>query len=138
MMGEIFALIAAVMWGFVPILDKIGVANMSIYSANFFRAIGSLTAMVIVISIVGGLKGEIEPKNVAILLLSGSIAGGWAMIVYFIALQKIGVARTIPLTSIYPLFSIIFSALILKESFDYQKVFLGTVLIVAGLIILQR
>ncbi|NOY10814.1 MAG: EamA family transporter, partial [Archaeoglobi archaeon] len=77
-------------------------------------------------------------RSVSILMTAGAIAGGIAMVVYFMALQKIGAAKTVPITSIYPLFTIIFSALILRENFDYTNVFIGTLLIVAGLIVLQR
>lgn len=140
MNGVILALLSALMWGFVPVLDKTAISEgMSIYTANLVRSIGAITTMSIAVILTGSLRsGEFNFKSMILLLIAGSIAGGIAMIVYFMALQKMGAARTVPITSIYPLFTIFFSALILRESFDLGKVFFGTTLIVIGLIVLQR
>ncbi len=140
MNGVFFAILAAVLWGFVPVLDKTALQNnISIYSAILIRAVGSVLIMGMAVLYTGGFRpDDLSVKSVSLLLVAGAIAGGIAMIVYFMALQKIGAARTIPITSIYPLFTIVFSLLILREQFNMVNVFAGTLLIVAGLIILQR
>ncbi len=140
MNGVIFAILAAVLWGFVPVLDKTALqGNISIYSAILIRAVGSVLIMGMAVLYTGGFRpDDFSLKSASLLLVAGAIAGGVAMIVYFMALQKIGAARTIPITSIYPLFTIIFSLIILREEFNMVNVFTGTLLIVAGLIILQR
>ncbi|AKG91185.1 putative membrane protein [Geoglobus ahangari] len=134
------AILAALMWGFVPVLDKTALASgISIYTAILVRSVGAILVMGLVVMLTGGLKPqEFSVRSVSILMAAGAIAGGIAMVVYFMALQKIGAAKTVPITSIYPLFTIVFSALILRENFDYTNVFIGTLLIVAGLIVLQR
>ncbi len=140
MNGVLFAILAALLWGFVPVLDKTALqSGISIYSAILIRAIGSVVIMGLAVVYSGGFRpDEFSIKSVSLLLVAGAIAGGIAMIVYFMALQKIGAARTIPITSIYPLFTIIFSLIILREQFNMVNVFAGTALIVAGLIVLQR
>jgi len=140
MNGVFYAILAAIMWGFVPVLDKTALqSNISIYTAILVRAIGSVLIMGMAVAYTGGLKPEeFSVKSISLLITAGAIAGGIAMIVYFMALQKIGAAKTIPITSIYPLFTIIFSLMILREEFNMVNVFAGTILIVAGLIVLQR
>lgn len=140
MNGIFYAIIAALMWGFVPILDKLGIAGgMSIYTATLIRSIGALITMSFILILTGEFNSrEVDFRSFALLFIAGAIAGGIAMIVYFTAIQKIGVSKTIPVTSVYPLFTVIFSALILRESFNVQNVLMGTLLIVAGLIIIQR
>ncbi len=140
MNGVLFAILAALLWGFVPVLDKTALqSGISIYSAILIRAIGSVAIMAVAVIYSDGFRAEeFSLRSVSLLLVAGAIAGGIAMIVYFMALQKIGAARTIPITSIYPLFTIVFSLIILREQFNMVNVFAGTLLIVAGLIILQR
>ncbi|AIY90072.1 EamA family transporter [Geoglobus acetivorans] len=140
MNGIVYAIMAAVLWGFVPILDKLGISEgMSIYTATLIRSIGAVIVMSLVLAASGEFKAqELNARSVSLLFAAGAIAGGIAMIVYFTAIQKIGVSKTIPVTSVYPLFTVIFSAMLLKESFNFQNVILGTLLIVAGLILIQR
>ncbi|WP_456370728.1 EamA family transporter [Geoglobus sp.] len=140
MNGVVLAILSALMWGFVPVLDKTALASgISIYTAILVRSVGAILVMAIVVLLTGGLKPQdFSPRSVTMLMAAGAIAGGIAMVVYFMALQKIGAAKTVPITSIYPLFTIVFSAVLLRENFDYTNVFVGTLLIVAGLIVLQR
>ncbi|WP_457591340.1 EamA family transporter [Geoglobus sp.] len=140
MNGVLLAILSALMWGFVPVLDKTALAEgISVYTAILVRSVGAILVMAIVVMLTGGLKPQdFSVKSVSLLMAAGAIAGGIAMVVYFMALQKIGAAKTVPITSIYPLFTIVFSAVLLRENFNYTNVFIGTMLIVAGLIVLQR
>jgi len=63
------------------------------------------------------------------LIVAGIIASGLAMVVYFKALKLSQASKVVPITSIYPLFTVIFSALLLGESVS-PKVVIGAILIV--------
>lgn len=139
-MGEVLAFIAAVLWGFVPILDKTAlIGNVSPYLANLIRSLGALIFLSIVVLALRDFDLEVfDAKRVSLLLSAGAIAGGLAMVIYYMALKSIGASKAVPITSIYPLFTVIFSAIILRESFDLLRVLLGTALIVVGIILVSR
>ncbi len=139
-MGEVLAFIAAVLWGFVPILDKTAlIGNVSPYLANLIRSLGALIFLSIVVLVLRDFDLEVfDAKRVSLLMTAGAIAGGLAMVIYYMALKSIGASKAVPITSIYPLFTVIFSAIILRESFDFVRVLLGTALIVIGIVLVSR
>ena len=139
-MGEVLAFIAAVLWGFVPILDKTAlIGNVSPYLANLIRSLGALIFLTIVVLVLRDFDLEVfDAKRVSLLMTAGAIAGGLAMVIYYMALKSIGASKAVPITSIYPLFTVIFSAIILRESFDFVRVLLGTALIVIGIVLVSR
>ena len=139
-MGEVLAFIAAVLWGFVPILDKTAlIGNVSPYLANLIRSLGALIFLTIVVLVLRDFDLEVfDAKRVSLLMTAGAIAGGLAMVIYYMALKSIGASKAVPITSIYPLFTVIFSAIILRESFDLVRVLLGTALIVIGIVLVSR
>ncbi|RLI85949.1 MAG: hypothetical protein DRP01_05190, partial [Archaeoglobales archaeon] len=75
---------------------------------------------------------KLTVKNTILLIVAGIIASGLAMVVYFKALKLSQASKVVPITSIYPLFTVIFSSLLLGESVS-PKVVIGAILIVIGL-----
>jgi transporter family protein len=138
MKGEMLALMAAFLWGIAPIFDKLAITNsISLPLANFIRSFGAfLTLAFLVLFLREFSFAAFNVKRIVFLLIAGSIAGGIAMIIFYMALRQIGAGRTVPLSSIYPLFTILFSALFLEESISL-KVVVGTVLIVAGVVLVS-
>lgn len=134
MKGEILALIAALLWGIAPLMDKYVVSTgVSPILANFIRVAGALIFLAIATVVAKDLSSaKLTFKNVAYLLIAGIIASGVAMVIYFQALKLSQASKIVPITSIYPLFTVIFSALILGENIS-PKVVLGALLIVVGL-----
>jgi uncharacterized membrane protein len=131
---------AAFLWGIAPIFDKLAISdsNISPYLANVIRSIGALTTLTILVLLLRDFNvASFDAKRVVYLLISGSIAGGLAMIIYFMALKQIGASRTVPLTSIYPLFAVTFSALLLGENVSMRVVF-GAILIVLGIVLVSE
>ncbi len=133
MKGEFLALLAALLWGIAPIFDKIVVSSgVSPYMANLIRAFGAITFLVLAVVIFKQFDlSAFNGRNVAYLLIAGALGGGLAMILYYIALKFTHVSRVVPLTSIYPLFTVVFSAIALGENVS-PKVVVGTILIVIG------
>ncbi|WP_456327895.1 EamA family transporter [Archaeoglobus sp.] len=134
MKGEILALISALLWGIAPLFDKYVVSTgVSPYLANLIRVSGALLFLAVVTFIAKDYSSaKLTVKSIAYLLIAGTIASGVAMIVYFQALKLTQASRVVPITSIYPLFTVIFSALLLGENIS-PKVVVGAVLIVIGL-----
>ncbi len=134
MKGEILALIAALLWGIAPLMDKYVVSTgVSPILANFIRVAGAFVFLAIATLVAKDFTyAKLTFKNVVYLLIAGVIASGIAMVIYFQALKVSQASRVVPITSVYPLFTVIFSALILGENVS-PKVVVGAVLIVVGL-----
>ncbi|WP_457550341.1 EamA family transporter [Archaeoglobus sp.] len=134
MKGEILALVSALLWGIAPLFDKYVVSTgVSPYLANLIRVSGALMFLAIVTFVAKDYSyAKLTIKSITFLLIAGIIASGVAMIVYFQALKLSQASRIVPITSIYPLFTVIFSALLLGENVS-PKVVIGAVLIVVGL-----
>ncbi|MEM4645201.1 MAG: EamA family transporter, partial [Archaeoglobaceae archaeon] len=76
-------------------------------------------------------------KAIFLLLLSGAISGAFGMIFYFEALKSIGASRAVPITAIYPMFTAIFSFILLSETLS-AKTLLGVMLIIVGTILVSE
>ena len=136
MKGEMLAILAALLWGIAPLFDKlVATTAVSPVLANLVRSTGALTILAVVALLLRDFNlSELTPVRVTYLLIAGSIAGGIAMVIFYLALKQIGASKTVPLSSIYPLFTVIFSVVLLGEQVDVVRVAIGTILIVAGII----
>jgi len=140
MRGVTFAMISALLWGIAPLFDKLAVANSKVtpIPANIVRCAGAVVALVFLATLTGEWSfSAIDSKKALYLILAGAIAGGFAMVTYYMALKELGAGKTVPLTSIYPLFTVVFSAFILGEKVNVPKAVTGTLLIVVGIVLVM-
>jgi len=136
MKGEILALIAAVLWGIAPIIDKYALQEIPVYPAIVIRSAGAVLAIFIITMLLGKFEFRLS-SGIALLLISGAISGAFGMIFYFEALKTIGASRAVPITAIYPMFTAILSLLLLSEQIS-ARVISGIVLIILGTILVSE
>lgn len=138
MLGEIFAIISAILWGIAPIFDRYALSiGVPMYLALAVRASGALFAMLLIAILLKETNLTIRLDAIASLLIAGAIGGAIAMIFYYRALEMIGASRTVPITAIYPMFTALFSLILLSESIT-PKTFAGIVFIVIGVILVSE
>ncbi len=139
MRGELLALLAAFLWGIAPLLDKtVMSSNVSPYLANVIRVGSALVFLAIATLYMREYSTtHLTLRNVIYLIVAGVIASGLAMIIYFKALKLTQASRVVPITSIYPLFTVILSALILGEKVSVRIV-IGAILIVIGVMLVSE
>jgi len=134
-----FALATAVVWGSVPILEKMGLVRLSPYAAIFVRclavALGSIFLLV--------LKPEILPelsrtpaKYIALIMVGGFCANFLGQMFFYHALKEGDVSRVVPISGIYPLISFILGVLILGEKITVAKS-AGILCVIAGVFLLR-
>jgi transporter family protein len=75
-------------------------------------------------------------SGAALGLLSGALAAS-GLVVLFVALSRADVIRVVPVTSAYPVVTLVLSAVILSEHVSALKV-LGTLLVVGGVVLVAR
>ena len=133
MIGEFAALGAAVSWTVSALLYKKALSETKPVSANIVR-LALTSAVLLVFMVAVGLIGVLArlPMSVVVLAgVSGVIGLGLGDTLYMVSLKMIGVARAVPVTCTYPLFSLVWVALFAGESVTWS-VALGAVVIVLG------
>ncbi len=141
MKGFAFALISAFLWGIAPLFDKLAISDSKVLPvpANIVRCAGALITLLFLAAVTKEWNfSAINAEKIILLVIAGAIAGGLAMVTYYKALSTLGAGKTVPLTSIYPLITVIFSAVILGEKVNLPKTLLGTALIVCGIVLVMR
>ena len=134
-----WALLTAFIWGFVPILEKLGLAKLSPMVGLFYRSLGVVVGIFIL--------WAMENKNIRAsfaglhsgmlyLILGGFMASVLGQICFYCALKKGEASQVVPLAAAYPLMTLILGILFLSEKVTAAKI-AGIVLVVAGVFLLQ-
>ncbi|WEU39986.1 MAG: DMT family transporter [Candidatus Odinarchaeum yellowstonii] len=118
MIGELFALMAALSWAIGAIFDRVGLTKIPPLTANTMRSIPAAVFTLIITILIEGLN---PLTNVTFTDIIYIIAGTTLALVigdyfFLLSLRKLGVSKTMPIVSIYPIFALIGSALFLNES----------------------
>lgn len=139
MIGELAALGAAISWAIAPILYKKALTNTKPLTANIVRCATNAAVMVAVLVAFGLVDVLLAlPSNViGLTIVSGIIGLGIGDTLYMIGLKYVGVSRAVPLAAAYPLFSFLWSVLLLGQSVAYTAV-AGAVAILLGVWLLTR
>jgi DME family drug/metabolite transporter len=137
--GILAALISAFSWATSTILIKVGMRNKSPVAVNIVR-LYIVSLAFAAIFLVNGTFSEVAalpPRLLAIAFISslfGFVIGDYF---YFHALNMMGVSRTVPITSTYPLWAILWAFLFLGRKISLQVV-LGAVLVVTAIVVVRK
>lgn len=133
MIGELAALGAALSWMVSAILYRKALQQTTPVAANILRL--SCTSAVLALFLVGIGKFQVltsMPTSILVLAgVSGVVGLGLGDTLYMVSLKQIGVARAVPLTCTYPLFSLLW-AVSLQGAPITLPVVAATVIIVLG------
>lgn len=132
------ALLTAFIWGFVPFLEKVGLAAVEPTAAYLVRCSGVFLGVVIIIAFTPQFPsfGKMGIKSIFFLVLAGILAGFVAQVVFYRALKMGEISRIIPITSCYPLFTFLLGWLFLGEEVTLSKI-AGMLLILGGIVLLK-
>ena len=134
----IWAMLASVVWGFVPILEKLGLKDVKPMSGLFYRCAGVAIGLIL-LSIVLVKPAEIKAvgiRSACLLMLAGFLASFVAQIFFYNGLKLGEVSRIVPISASYPLMTFLLGVWLLGESWSFVKLG-GVVLIVAGMWLLR-
>ena len=129
----LWAILAACIWGIVPLLEKVGLAKVSPFVGLFYRSLGvvlGLLMMGIFLVKPQQLKA-IDGRSIMLLVLGGFLASFLAQICFYHGLKMGEVSRVVPISGMYPLIAFLLGVLVLGESFNVVKM-MGAGLIIAG------
>ncbi|WP_029551009.1 DMT family transporter [Thermococcus zilligii] len=138
-LGVVAALASALCWATATILVKAGMRSRSPVAVNMIR-LYAVSLMYLAVLIPAGGIGEIlssSPLYLAVAFVSAQFGFVIGDYFYFHALHRMGVSRTVPITSTYPLWTVLWASLFLGRRVS-PRVYLGALLIVLAIIIVRR
>ena len=134
----IWALLAALFWGFAPILARMGLVKAEPLAALFIRTSGVFFGLIFLNSIFHQWHSvkSIPLKSWLILLAEGLLASLFGHFAYFYALKLGRASLVVPITAAFPLVALFFAWLILGEQVSVLKL-AGAFLIIGGIVLIK-
>ena len=135
MLGILFALSAAVGFGATAFFARLSVQHMRPTTGVIVSlVVGVICTSVFVLVIDGAEALSLNWTQLALLFLAGfaSFVGG--RLLNFVAVSKIGVARSSPVVGASPLFAVTLAILLLGET-PNLTVAVGTISIITGVVV---
>lgn len=139
MIGELAALGAALCWTISAALYKLALKDARPFSANISRCISTTVFFIACLGATGKLQYLATLRTDLLLLagLSGVIGLCVGDTLYMLSLKLIGVSRAVPVTCIYPLFTMSFAALFFSEQIALYML-IGAMLIIVGIWLISQ
>ena len=137
LLGSVIGLASAFVWATTSLAMKTHSERLDALSVNTFRMVVASIAFLLLLPLFGGLDAHAQMSNASRLALAVSFICGVAVgdTLYFWSMTKIGAARALPLSSIYPLFTWAIAVPFLNETVTWQALG-GTALVLIGVYLL--
>ncbi|MFH1782878.1 MAG: EamA family transporter [Candidatus Omnitrophota bacterium] len=134
-----FAVLTALIWGCVPILEKIGLAKIDPLPGIFIRVSGVLLGVIILgvfntQAFKAALKADL--RTILFIMIGGFLASIVGQIFFYNALKAGEASKVVPISGTYPLVSFLLGLIFLGETFTLSKG-LGVVLVILGVFLLR-
>ncbi|WP_048165307.1 DMT family transporter [Palaeococcus pacificus] len=137
--GVLLALMAAFGWGLSSVFVKMGMKNKQAVSVNIVRLYFVSFLYAAIFLLTGSFEEilSLSSKQLLIAFISGQFGFVVGDYFFFNALKIAGVSRTVPVTSSYPLWAILWAVLFLGRSITAQ-IIIGALLIFAAIVLVRQ
>jgi len=131
----LLALVAASIWGVVPLIEKLGMAKVADPLVGlFYRCLGVIIGLVLLSTMV--LKPHqirsIDARSAGMFVLAGFLASIVAQVAFYHGLKAGEISRVVPIAGSFPLITAALGILILGEAVVPTKI-IGILLVIAGI-----
>lgn len=116
----IYALICSLLYGLWGFFGNLATKYVDCQTAFVYEAIGAILMTFLILFQTKSFSFQGDVRGILFAALVG-VCGTVASLVFFIALGKGEVANVVSVTSIYPLITIVLSALFLKEAITLSQ-----------------
>jgi transporter family protein len=127
------SLIYMLMIGALGVTTKLALRHLSWQDVIVWTAI--VYAVIALVMLLSGAASVRMGSGLSMAVLSGALAAG-GLIVFFIALRHGAASRVVPITSAYPLITLVLSAMVLTENINVLRV-VASLLVVGGVVLLS-
>lgn len=134
-----FAVITAIVWGVVPVLEKMGLARIAPLAGLMVRSCGVLIgATVVALFNTNALRTALraEPRTLFFLIMGGFMASVVGQMFFYNALKSGETSKVVPIAGTYPLVSFLLGIIFLGESITGVKL-TGVSFVLLGLFLLR-
>ena len=130
---------AAVVWGIVPIIEKLGLLKIDPLVGLFYRSWGVVIGLFFLSAFKWeGIKSSLAqpPVGFPLLILGGFLASIIGQVFFYNALKVGESSKVVPLAGTYPLVAFLLGVIFLGEKFTLAKLS-GMIFILLGVILLK-
>lgn len=133
-----FALLTMLFWGVAPILGKIGLVKAPPFASLTLRSL-VITVILVVIGLFTGQLGtvmQLSHRSALFIAGEGIFASLLGHLAYFYALKGGQASQVVPITSAFPIVTVVLAFWVLHESFTWKRV-IGALLILGGVLLIK-
>lgn len=130
-----FSFQAALCFSIAHILIRRGLAESNAMTGSFISLSTSALVLWGLVPFLGSLRALWTPA-VFIFIAAGILAPGIGRTLSYVGIERIGVARSVPIANSSPIFASMFAVIFLAEVWLLQNI-LGTLLVISGVVILS-
>jgi uncharacterized membrane protein len=134
-MAIYFSFLAALCFSIAHILIRRGLVESNAMTGSFISLSMSAVLLWLLLPFFASLSALWTPVSL-IFVVAGIIAPGIGRTLSYVGIEKIGVARSVPIANSSPIFASIFAVIFLAEAWVLQNI-IGTLLVISGVIILS-
>jgi len=130
-----FSFQAALCFSIAHILIRRGLVESNAMTGSFISLSMSAAVLWLLLPFFAPLSALWTPASL-IFVVAGIFAPGIGRTLSYVGIEKIGVARSVPIANSSPIFASIFAVIFLAEAWVLQNIF-GTLLVIGGTIVLS-
>lgn len=135
----LWAILAAMTWGFAPILEKLGLMKIDAFVGLFYRSLGVVVGAILLgafqLATIKTTWLDLS-SNWIYLVGGGFLASIVGQIFFYNALKTGQASQVVPVAASYPLISFVLGVIFLGETVTLAKL-TGLVLIILGVFFLK-
>ncbi|MFH1655867.1 MAG: EamA family transporter [Candidatus Omnitrophota bacterium] len=134
-----WAILAALVWGTAPLLEKMGLMKIDVLPGLFWRIFGVLIGLALLLVFKFSVVKEAlsaKPQTIVLIVLGGFLASFVGQIFFYKALKLGELSRVVPLAATYPVVTFILGILFLSEKITLTKLS-GVALVISGILLLK-
>lgn len=138
-LGIIFAFAQAFAWSCTSIVLRNLSTRLDPFLVNGVRAVFGMIVLIPILLLTANLQDFAQISPTALVYLIGSVVlgGVFGDALYVMSLKSLGVGAAFPISNSFPLFTVIFSALLLGTQVEWPTL-VGMVLILGGIYFVAR
>ena len=134
-----FALMTALVWGLVPVFEKMGLSRLTPAAGIFVRCLAVSSGAIVLLVARPQILSELAHtplRNIGLIVFGGFTANFIGQLLFYNALKGGDVSRVTPIAGAYPLIAFILGILVLGETLTVSKMF-GIGCILLGVFLLR-
>ena len=139
MNSYLWAILAALIWGCAPVIEKLGLSKIDPNAGVFFRTLGVVAGIPILVyfnrTAIRSSLTNLHPELI-FLMVGGFLASIVGQLFFYNALKFGEASKTVPLGATYPLVSFILAFFLLGEKFTLAKLS-GIIFVLLGAFLLK-